>query len=147
VRNHLTRLAVVLVLVLGLGMPSAWALPDGVSATDETAIHDVITRQLEAFRRDDAAQAYAFAGPTIRTLFPTPEIFIEMVRRGYPPVYRSRQVEFGPLAMRDGELVQTVELVGPDGSSATALYSLVRDPSGAWVISGCSLVPSTRVTT
>jgi len=128
-------------------MPSAWALPDGVSATDETAIHDVITRQLEAFRRDDAAQAYAFAGPTIRTLFPTPEIFIEMVRRGYPPVYRSRQVEFGPLAMRDGELVQEVELVGPDGSPATALYSLVQDPSGTWVISGCSLVPSTRVTT
>jgi hypothetical protein len=147
VRNHLTRLAILLVLALGLGASGAWALPDGVSVKDAAAIEDVITRQLEAFKRDDAAQAYAFAGPSIRTLFPTPEIFIEMVRRGYPPVYRSRQVEFGPLAMRDGELVQTVELVGPDGSSATALYSLVRNRSGAWVISGCSLIPSTRVTT
>ena len=125
----------------------AWAqeaLPPGVSTADQAAIRSVIGRQLDAFRRDDAPGAYAFAAPSIQRLFPDAEVFIGMVRRGYAPVYRPRSVEFTGLGLRDGELVQEVELIGPDGEAALALYTMVRDGNG-WKIAGCALARSARV--
>ena len=68
-----------------------------------------------------------------------------MVKRGYPPVYRPRSAEFSELALRDGALVQEVELVGPDGQSKLALYTMVRDGAGGWLIAACVLIPSVRV--
>ena len=119
--------------------------PPGVSEADRTAIRGVISRQLEAFKRGDAAAAYQFAGPAVRQMFPSPEIFIDMVRRGYPPVYRPRDIEFSELALREDGLVQEVELVGPDGKPVLALYTMVRGPNGTWLIAACSLIASVRV--
>ena len=76
-----------------------------VTPADRDAIRSVITTQLDAFRRADAPGAYAEAAPGIRQLFPTPEIFLDMVRRGYPPVYRPRSAEFTALTTEDGQLV------------------------------------------
>jgi len=44
-----------------------------------------------------------------------------------------------------GQVVQQVELVGPDGATQLALYTMERDGAGHWRIAGCSLVPSVRV--
>ena len=136
-----------LALLLLLALP-AWAqgLPPGVTPADQTSIRDVIGKQLDAFKRDDAGGAYQFAAPNIKQIFPTPEGFLDMVRRAYPPVYHPRAAEFSELALRDGEIVQEVELVGPDGARVLALYTMTRDGAGGWVISGCSLIPSVRVT-
>ena len=126
-------------------MTVAATLPDGVSAADRTAIQDVIRQQMHAFQSDDADGAYAFAAPAIRQMFPDAGQFLAMVRRGYAPVYRPRDVEFTDLAQRDGDLVQDVELVGPDGMPALAQYTMVRAPDGRWLIAGCVLVPSKRL--
>ena len=136
----------ILALLLLLALP-AWAqgLPPGLTAGDRTTIQDVIGRQLEAFKRDDAAGAYAFAAPNVRASFPDPEVFMTMVRRGYPPVYRPREAEFSELGLRDGAVVQEVELVGPDGRPVLALYTMVRDAAGGWAIAACVLIPSVRV--
>ncbi len=135
--------------VLAQGVPPAVTMPDGttqdLTAPDRTAIQGVILRQLDAFRTDDAEAAYAQAAPNIRALFPTADGFMAMVRRGYPPVYRPRSAEFSELAMRDGELVQEVELVGPDGQAVLALYTMRRMPDGTWAIAGCALIPSARL--
>lgn len=120
-------------------------LPPGITAVDRGNIRDVIARQLQAFRHDDAEGAYAFAAPSIRRSFPTAAEFMDMVRRGYPPVYRPRTQEFSELARRDGEVVQEVELVGPDGRAVLAVYTMERDASGRWLISACRLIPSVRV--
>ena len=133
------------VSVLLAGAAAAQTLPPGVSAADQAAIRGVIGRQLEAFQKDDAAGAYSFAAPNVRAIFPDQERFMEMVRRGYPPVYRPRQTEFSELGMRDGALVQEVELVGPDGKPVLALYSMTPDGKGGWLISGCTLIASVRV--
>ena len=132
--------------LLVLALP-AWGqgLPPGLSDADRAAIRDVIGRQLEAFKRDDAAAAYAFAAPNVREVFPTPEGFLAMVRRGYPPVYRPREAEFSELALRDGAVVQEVELVGPDGRPALAVYTMMPDGAGGWRIAACVLLPSVRV--
>ena len=116
-----------------------------VSATDRAAIQGIITQQLDAFRRDDGPAAFAFAAPSIQSQFGTPERFLDMVRRAYPPVHRPRAVEFSELLQRDGGIVQQVELVGPDGAAQLALYTMERDGAGRWRIAGCSLVPSVRV--
>lgn len=116
-----------------------------VSAADRAAIQGVISGQLDAFRLDDGPGAFAFASPGIQSQFGSPERFLDMVRRAYPPVHRPRAVEFSELLQRDGGIVQQVELVGPDGATHLALYSMERDGAGNWRIAGCSLVPSVRV--
>ena len=62
---------------------------------DVAAAQSVIQSQEEAFGRDDAAAAYTFAAPSIKSWYRTPETFMSMVRNGYAPVYRHRSFEFG----------------------------------------------------
>jgi hypothetical protein len=126
------------------GLPSP-GLPPGITPADKMAIQDVIQRQLNAFQHDDADGAYAFAAPNIKQIFPDAGVFLDMVRRGYPPVYRPKQREFSELGLRDGELVQEVELVGPDGRPILALYTMEKEPDGHWAIAGCTLIPSARL--
>ena len=144
------RAALLLWLVVGFmaGLTAgaqAQDLPPGVSAADQAAIQGVIRGQLDAFGRDDAAGAYAFAAPGIMRQFPSADVFLDMVRRAYPPVYRSRQAQFGELRLQDGELVQGVELVGPDGTPMLALYGMEREADGTWRIASCALMRSTRL--
>lgn len=117
----------------------------GTTPQDRSAIQGVINHQLDAFLRDDAAGAYSFAAPNVREIFPTPEIFIDMVRRGYRPVYRPATREFSELAQRDGDLVQEVELTGPDGKPVLALYTMRKSADGTWQIAACVLIASARV--
>lgn len=138
----------VLLLVLAVMLPAGAARAQAaLGPGDGAAIERVIRGQLDAFGRNDAAGAYQYAAPNIRELFPTADGFMAMVRRGYTPVYRPRQVEFSELAVRNGTVVQEVELVGPDGRPVTAAYTLERDGHGGWLITGCTLLPSVRATT
>ena len=114
--------------------------------SDRAAIRNVIAAQLDAFRHDDGAAAYRYASPHIRALFGDPATFLDMVRQGYPPVYRSRSASFGALDTEDGHLVQHVDLDGPDGD-ATALYTVEHEADGTWRIDGCQLVKSERIET
>lgn len=118
-----------------------------LSTADRMAIQGVISRQIDALRRDDAEAAFAFASPGIQAQFNTPDRFLDMVRRAYPAVHRPRTVEFTGLRLGEGGIVQEVELVGPDGALQRALYSMERDAAGTWRISGCALVPSARIGT
>ena len=54
-----------------------------ISSSDRTAIRDIIQSQVEAFRRDDGDAAFGYASPTIRGMFGSSEIFMDMVRQGY----------------------------------------------------------------
>ena len=137
------RLALALLLLAGPVF--AQSLPPGVSVADRASIQGVIGSQMQAFQRDDGPGAYAFAAPNVRQVFPTADVFLDMVRRGYAPVYRPKQTEFTALALCDGDIVQEVELVGPDGRPVTALYTMVKDEAGAWKIAACVLTESKRV--
>jgi len=122
----------------------AWAGPaqaqDQIGAQTRDAVVDVIRSQMAAFLRDDGAGAYAFAAPGIQRIFQTPEILMTMVRDGYAPVYRPREVQFlEPRA--DGEdIVQPVRVTGPGGESVIALYRMQRQADGAWKIAGVILL-------
>ena len=113
-----------------------------LDAADRAAIERVIRDQIAAFRRDDGAAAFALAlaSPGIQAAFGTPEAFMGMVRQGYQPVYRPRQVRFGEVVMRDWGPEQRVFVVGPDGQPYIAVYPMERQADGSWKTNGCSLV-------
>jgi hypothetical protein len=129
-------------LLLALGPVALADQPADVSAPDRAGIQSVITGQIEAFRHDDADAAFAAAAPNIQSRFGTAERFLGIVRELYQPVYRPRVFSFGELVTEDGELIQKVEVVGPDGVHQTALYSMVKQPDGTWHIAGCMLLKS-----
>ncbi len=116
------------------------ALAQELGAGDREAIRAVIERQIAAFRRDDAAAAFSFASPAIRERFQTPARFMEMVREGYRPVYRPRSVEFQEIHLLQGEPVQQVLVLDPEGAPVIALYFMERQPDGSWRINGCQLL-------
>ena len=134
------RLRFALLLFVVLLLPTPLRAQEGMpSPADRQAIAGVISAQIEAFQHDDAAGAFALAAPNIQEMFGTADRFMGMVQHSYPPVYRPRSVTMGQLSVRNGEIVQRVELVGPDGLPASALYTLERGTDGKWRISGCVL--------
>ncbi len=134
--------AIIVSLILFFIQPPAQAEP--ATDADRMAIQAVITAQIDAFRADDAARAYAHAAPSIQQIFPTPESFMAMVKQGYEPVYRPQSFRFGQLGE---DFSQRVSIVGPDGRTYEALYTMQRQPDGTWRITGCSLleIPGTAV--
>jgi ketosteroid isomerase-like protein len=116
--------------------------PADVGAEDRQAIRGVIADQIAAFGRDDAERAFSHATAKIRGMFGTADRFIDMVRRGYEPVYRPREVEFLDVVLVHGRTTQVVYLVGPDGVPVQALYFMERQPDGTWRIDGCVLIPA-----
>ena len=123
------------------GVMLALALPAQaqVSTSDQTAIREVIERQVEAFRRDDGAAAFGYASPNIQGMFGTAETFMDMVRQGYQPVYRPRVFEFREIVTLQGMVTQKVHVIGPDGRPVTAFYPMTQQPDGSWRIEGCYL--------
>jgi hypothetical protein len=132
------RLLGIVCLMLGLAAVGA-AQPPPVSAADSAAIRSTIESQVEAFGRDDGEAAFGYASPAIRRMFGTPDIFMDMVRQGYQPVYRPRVFDFGEIVLLHGQVTQKVKVVGPDGRPMTAYYPMTQLPDGSWRIDGCYL--------
>jgi len=130
------RLLALVGLILGLANPT-WA--QDLSTADRSAIRVAIQGVVDAFRRDDGEGAFGYASPTIRGMFGTPEIFMDMVRQGYQPVYRPRVFDFREIVTLHGEITQKVHVIGPDGRPVTAFYPMVQLPDGTWRINGCFL--------
>lgn len=129
-----------LIALLGLMVAFAGnARAQEPTAADRAAIRDVIQQQIEAFRRDDGEAAFGFASPTIRGMFGAPDVFMDMVRSGYRPVYRPKAFTFGALLDLDGKPTQKVDVIGPDGRPVVAFYVMTRLADGSWRIDGCYL--------
>ncbi len=123
-----------LVLWLWVGTPA-----HGQGGPSEAAVagaRAVIEAQMEAFKRDDGPAAYAFASPRIKEMFPTPEIFMEMVRTQFAPVYRPRFIEYKPPHGTSDDIMQPLILTGADGVTVLARYALRRQADGSWRIRG-----------
>ena len=123
------------------GFFSAAALAESISATDKAEFQRIITAQITAFRADDGPAAYDFAAPVVQNIFPTPEIFMAMVKQGYPQVYRPQSFNFTEALIDSmGRPAQKMIVVGPDGKSYVAFYSMEKQPDGTWRIAGCTML-------
>lgn len=104
------------------------------------AARATIEAQMRAFLADDGATAYSYAAPSIRQIFPTPDIFMGMVAQGYPPIRRPQRFEFGKAeALSPGSVAQQVFVTGPDGKDYEAVYTLEMQPDGMFRITGVTL--------
>ena len=132
---------VALVFVLGLLGPirGPAAAEQDLPDSDRAAIRTTIERQLAAFQRDDGSAAFTYAAPSIKERFGTPENFMNMVRTGYEPVYRPREVEFHQVVAVQGAPAQEVLVVDRNGVAYLAYYLMQQQPDGEWLISGCIL--------
>ncbi len=126
-------LVLLVAFLIGLASPAR-------AADDVAAAQTVIRSQVEALGRDDAATAYSFAAPAIRDMFPQADIFMDMVRRSYAPVYRHKSFEFGEARVSDGQIAQRVHIIDADGVPWEALYTLEEQPDGSVKIIGCVLL-------
>ena len=133
-------------VVLAFAPEAALAQQAPLSPGDPQRIQEVIRGQMAAFQRGDEEAAFSYASPSIRAQFRTPTRFIEMVKRGYRPVYRPRDVKFLELNELKGEVVQKVWIIGPDGVPVNAFYIMERQQDGVWKIGGCILVRPKRET-
>ena len=126
-------LVLLVALVVSLAAPAR-------AGDDVAAAQTVIRAQVDAFGRDDAATAYSYAAPAIRSMFPQADIFIGMVKQKYTPVYRHRSFEFGEAQVSDGKITQRVHIIDADGEAWEALYTLEQQPDGSVKITGCILL-------
>ena len=114
------------------------------ATADQSQITTTIDSQIEAFQQDDFARAFEFASPMIQNMFRTPERFGQMVRQGYPMVWRPAEVQYGE-AIGDGALVrQTVVITDLSGAVHVFEYEMLEGPEG-WVINGVRRLESPRV--
>lgn len=130
--THSVRIAGSMLVVFALTFAAAakdW------SAGDKAEFQRIISSQISAFKRDDAAKAYSFASPSIKSRFSSSSKFMSMVRTGYPAVYRAQSFSFEGLSKELGDPTQRVKLVGPEGGTWLALYGFQRQPDGSWRIS------------
>ena len=124
----MVRILMGLVLVVGIS-GAARAQDDGA------AIRGVISDQIAAFEQDDFAAAFEYASPGIRQMFGTSERFGQMVREGYPMVWRPGEVRFSDLDLRDGRTVQRVLVTDGAGALTVLEYDMVEGELG-WRIDG-----------
>ena len=122
-------------LFLLIAMPGA-AMADEPLDTGQS----IIRKQIAAFLNDDAATAYSFASPAIQGKFVNQDMFFDMVKRAYQPVYRPGNFAFGRSKVSDSEIVQEVVIRGPDGKDWTALYQLTKQPDGSWKINAVRMM-------
>lgn len=143
-RHALRRLLVAVPAAALIGLSAALAQTGGDSppASVETAkvAQDVITQQIEAFKRDDGTAAYAFAAPEIQAMYPNVDVFMRMVQTGYTPVYRPQVYSFSEAQDAGAGIVrQFVDITTADGELWIAEYMLRPQPDGSLKIAGCSL--------
>ena len=130
-------------LLLGLLI----ATPALSGDAEVSSAQSTIGRQLKAFQANDGATAYSYAAPNIKRMFPTVEAFMSLVTRGYAPVRTPRSYSFGKVEeMSPTSIVQQVILVGPDGKTYEAVYTLEMQSDGTHLITGCSLRASNALT-
>ena len=133
------RFAVLLLIGVMCSTGSALAAEDGKS--EVAALRSVIVGEIEAFRSGDPEGAYELSTPRIKSMFPTPEVFMAMVRRGYAPVYSVETCSFEEPSIVDGRMVQPVRIEDKGSlEPIIAMFLMEKQDDGSWKIGGCILV-------
>ena len=108
------------------------------------AIETTIQSQIDAFLADDMTTAFSYASPNIKGIFGSPERFGQMVKQGFPMVYRPSVVEFLELREVSGMLWQKVLMRDLKGVFTTLDYQMVPAGEG-WQINAVQIIPNPPV--
>ncbi|MEO1537162.1 MAG: DUF4864 domain-containing protein [Pseudomonadota bacterium] len=125
--------------ILWLGAASAEdALPR------DAGIEATIDAQIDAFLKDDFATAFTYASPNIQGFFGTSERFGQMVRNGYPMVWRPGDVQYLDLRDVAGNLWQKVLITDQSGGVHVLDYQMIQTSEG-WRINGVQILQAPDV--
>ena len=128
-------------MIAAVLMTLALALP--VKANED--IEKVISNQIDAFLADDFETAFTYASPMIKDIFGTPEKFGQMVRQGYPMVWRPSEVNFLSIDRRGKELWQNVMVRDAEGALFILEYQMIPGEMG-WLINAVRVRKATEGT-
>ena len=126
-------LAIALVFVVASEGRAAEVLPR------EPGIETTIQSQIDAFLVDDFAKAFTFASPNIKSIFGSPDRFGQMVRQGYPMVWRPGEVRYLELREISGALWQKVMIRDQAGGIHLLDYQMINTGDG-WQINGVQIL-------
>lgn len=118
----------------------------GMPATAQTKnVEQVISLQIEALRGGDFITAFDIASPAIQSIFGEPEIFVEMVRRGYPIIGSSSEYRFIEKPTKIKSELQYVQFRDEDGALYWYAYVMIIF-EGEWRIDGVIRVETPGLT-
>lgn len=124
-----------------------WLVASVGALADEDRIPGIettIQSQIDAFLKDDFETAFSFASPSIQGLFGSSTRFGQMVRNGYPMVWRPKDVQFLDLRRQGPFLFQKVLVRDAKGTPHVLEYNMIETDSG-WQIDGVQLLAAPPV--
>ena len=124
------RILLAIVLVFSLSSPSL---------SQDRAIEDTISSQIEAFQVDDFERAFNYASPFIQGVFGTHQRFGMMVKNGYPMVWRPAELEFLNQFEDRGFTYQNIRIRDQNGIFHALEYQMISTPDG-WRINGVRFI-------
>ena len=108
-------------------------------ADEKADIQSTISDQLRAFASDNFIEAFTHASPGIKDIFGTVENFSNMVKKGYPMVWRYNNFEFLNLEETPQGYSQIVSITDQNDKLFLLKY-FMKNVAGIWKISGVSII-------
>ena len=108
-------------------------------ADERADIQSTISDQLRAFASDNFIEAFTHASPGIKDIFGTVENFSNMVKKGYPMVWRYNNFEFLNLEETPQGYSQIVRITDQNYKLFLLKY-FMKNVAGIWKISGVSII-------
>ena len=108
-------------------------------ADEKADIQSTISDQLRAFASDNFIEAFTHASPGIKDIFATVENFSNMVKKGYPMVWRYNNFEFLNLEETPQGYSQIVRITDQNDKLFLLKY-FMKNVAGIWKISGVSII-------
>ena len=135
-----------LILLAGLALPLSSASAAGeVSREDRLAIRAVVQSQLEALAQDNAEAAFALATADSRNRLGNSDIFLQIIKQRFTPIYRHQLAIFSIPEIIAGRMVQVVRLTDKESAVWLAVYQMQKESDGTWKIAGCRLIETATV--
>lgn len=97
-------------------------------------VHNVIQKQMAAFERHDAEAAYSFITAHVKEKYPDPVNFLAHIRYDFSPLYDHKDFKFLPRSHDGDAAVQKIELRNRHGEEAEAVFRVIQQPDGVWLI-------------
>ena len=108
-------------------------------ADEKADIQSTISDQLRAFASDNFIEAFTHASPGKKDIFGTVENFSNMVKKGYPMVWRYNNFEFLNLEETPQGYSQIVRITDQNDKLFLLKY-FMKNVAGIWKISGVSII-------
>ena len=108
-------------------------------ADEKADIQSTISDQLRAFASDNFIEAFTHASPGIKDIFGTVENFSNMVKKGYPMVWRYNNFELLNLEETPQGYSQIVRITDQNDKLFLLKY-FMKNVAGIWKISGVSII-------